>query len=385
MLYYLKDDVYTAAVKRVRYLFDEFEEVIATISGGKDSTVIFNLCLQVAREKNKLPLKVMFIDQEAEWQHTIDYVRSVMDMPEVSPLWFQMPIKIFNATSHKADWLHCWKEGEKWMRDKEPGSIKENRYGTERFNELFAAIARRDFKGKRVCEIGGVRAEENPKRKLGLTCAETYKGITWGKILSKTDGQYTFYPIYDWSYTDVWHYICMVNLPYNKIYDLQYAYGLPVSKMRVSNLHHETAIHSLEYAHEFERDTWNRLVERLEGVNSIKHLQNEAFMCPSSLPYMFGSWKEYRDYLLDKMVSEPHKSKMRRRFLRMDASYEGMKSKSILYRAQITAILVNDYYMTKIDNFERRPDVSVWRKYKKNGKIQSRDRNNPFIFGDTEE
>jgi predicted phosphoadenosine phosphosulfate sulfurtransferase len=128
--------VYTAAVNRVRWLYDEFDEVVATISGGKDSTVIFNLCLQVAWERGRLPLKTMFIDQEAEWQHTIDYVRAVLGMPEVEPLWFQMPIKIFNAASHQTDWLYCWKEGEKWMREKEPGSIKANTYGTDRFNRL---------------------------------------------------------------------------------------------------------------------------------------------------------------------------------------------------------------------------------------------------------
>ncbi|GMO33871.1 MAG: phosphoadenosine phosphosulfate reductase family protein [Termitinemataceae bacterium] len=385
MIYYLKEDVYTAALNRVRYLFDEFDEVIATISGGKDSTVIFNLCLQVARDRNRLPLKTIFIDQEAEWQHTIDYVRSIMEMPEVFPVWYQMPIKIFNATSHQADWLYCWKEGEKWMREKEQNSIKVNNYGTDRFNELFTAIIKKDFAGKKVCEIGGVRAEENPKRRLGLTCTETYKGITWGKVLSKKDDQYTFYPIYDWSYTDVWHYICKFNLPYNKIYDFQYSFGLPINKMRVSNLHHETALHSLEYAQEFERDTWNKLVERLDGVNSIKHLQDESMMCPKELPYMFSTWKEYRDYLLEKMVLEPHKKEMRHRFLLMDIKYDGMKSKKLMYRAQITSILVNDYYMTKIDNFERRPDLMVWRKFKKTGKIQDRDRNNPYIFGNQEE
>ena len=165
MIYYLKEDVYTAAVNRIRWLYDEFDEVIATISGGKDSTVIFNLCLQVARERNRLPLKTMFIDQEAEWQHTIDYIRTVMQMPDVEPYWFQMPLKIFNAASHQSDWLYCWKEGERWMREKEPDSIKVNPYGTDRFNELFGAILRKDYQGKKACEVGGVRAEENPKRR----------------------------------------------------------------------------------------------------------------------------------------------------------------------------------------------------------------------------
>jgi hypothetical protein len=107
--------------------------------------------------------------------------------------------------------------------------------------------------------------------------------------------------------------------------------------------------------------------------------------CPAELPFMFSSWREYRDYLLEKLVQEPHRKAMKKRFLRMDVRYEGMKTRRFMYKAQITSILVNDYYMTKIDNFERRPDVMVWRKFKKTGHAEKRDRNNPFIFGETEE
>lgn len=71
MRIYLDQDTYTSAKQRIRYLFEEFDDVVAWVSGGKDSTVIFNLALEIAKEKGKLPLKVAFIDQEGEWKHTI--------------------------------------------------------------------------------------------------------------------------------------------------------------------------------------------------------------------------------------------------------------------------------------------------------------------------
>ena len=108
MKIFLKENVFEAALDRIRYIFDEFPTVIASISGGKDSTVIFHLALQVAREKGRLPLKVFFLDQEAEWDSVIDNVRGIMSHPDVEPLWLQIPFRLFNATSARSPWLYCW-------------------------------------------------------------------------------------------------------------------------------------------------------------------------------------------------------------------------------------------------------------------------------------
>ena len=142
MKIYGKQNVFDAALDRIRWLFDEFPNVICGVSGGKDSTVVFHLTLMVAKEKGRLPLKVMFLDQEAEWEATIDQVREIMDNPDVEPMWFQIPIRLFNATSTQEHWLYCWDENakERWMRPKESYAYTENRYGTDRFGEMFEAI-----------------------------------------------------------------------------------------------------------------------------------------------------------------------------------------------------------------------------------------------------
>ena len=128
MRLYKQNTVYEEGLKRIRYLFDEFDEIVVSVSGGKDSDVVFNLSLQVAKEKNRLPLNVMFIDQEAELQSTIDMITTIMEMKEVKPYWYQFPFKLFNATSPDEPWIQCW-DSEKedvWMRKRVPYSFKEN-------------------------------------------------------------------------------------------------------------------------------------------------------------------------------------------------------------------------------------------------------------------
>ena len=56
MKIYSDKNVFNMALDRIRYLFDEFENMMVCISGGKDSTIVFNLCKIIAKEKNKLPL-----------------------------------------------------------------------------------------------------------------------------------------------------------------------------------------------------------------------------------------------------------------------------------------------------------------------------------------
>ena len=361
---YLKENVYEASLNRIRALFDEFENVVVGFSGGKDSTICFNLTLQVAREKNRLPLKVLFLDQEAEWQNTIDYVKKVMYHKDVEPLWFQMPVKLFNATSHQEHWLECWKDGEDWIREKEDIAIKENKYNSDRFADLFTKIFAVDFYDKKSCYISGVRCEESPVRKMALTQGITYKWITWGKVLTSKLDHYTFYPIYDWSYLDVWKAIHDNNWSYNKIYDYYYRYGVPIQQMRVSNVHHETAIKSLEFMQEIEKDTWEKITKRVQGANTIKHLKQNSYTV-KKLPFMFTDWVEYRDYLLENLISGEVKDKFKKEFDYMDSAFSNTDVYEKGLKTCVTALLKNDYHMTVINNFKRRPENFKFNKRKK--------------------
>lgn len=375
MKIYSNKTVYDAALERIRFLFDEFPNIIVGVSGGKDSTVVYNLALQVAKEKGRLPLKCLFVDQEAEWQATIDTITEIMENPDVEPKWYQMPIKLFNATSTTDHWLMCWDKNDehRWMREQVSYSIKENVYGTERFAELFPAIIKKEYAGEKTCYIAGVRTEESPTRAMALTHDVTYKGRTWGKVLDKTNQHYTFYPIYDWSYMDVWKAIHDNEWSYNRIYDAQYNYGVKLQNMRVSNVHHETAVGTLFYMQEIEGDTYTKLTQRIAGVDMAGKLgKNDYF--PRELPFMFVNWGEYRDFLLDKLIENPDwKKGFQALFVRHDEMYAHAIPEK-MYKEHINAILTNDWEFVKLGNFERRPEnidlKRAWKKKKNEDKTR---------------
>ena len=368
MKIFSSQNVFDAALDRIRYLFDEFENVVVGYSGGKDSTIILNLALQVAKEKDRLPLPVLFIDQEAEWQGTIDMVKKVMYNKDVKPYWFQIPMVMTNNASSFERYSYIWKEGEedKFIHPLDPISIKENKYNTERFHELFAAIFKGEFKGIKSCYISGVRTEESPKRLMSLTHNITYKWITWGKILDKAYEHYTFYPIYDWNYTDVWKAIENNGWEYNRIYDEMYRHGNTITEMRISNLHHETAIQSLLLVQEIEPETWQKLSNRIQGANTIKHLKFDSFVCPETLPSMFESWEEYALHLSDTIIQEQsNRDALKKKIDSCKDIYTGDEISRVFYRTIINTILSSDWDFTKIANFEIRQETNSYRQYKK--------------------
>lgn len=386
MKVYLKNNVYEGAIERIEMLFNDFEDIIVCVSGGKDSTVLFYLCLEVAKKLNRLPLRILWIDQEAEWEHTVSTVEEIMTHKDVDPLWLQIPLKLTNNFNSEHEYFTCWDENEKenWVHTKNDLSIKENRYNERRFKKIFTAIIDKETSGK-ACYISGVRVEESPSRFMGLTTWATYKHITWGKVIDEKKEQFTFYPIYDWSYTDVWKYIHDNNLPYNKIYDYFYRYGVNIRDMRISGLYHETAIQHLMQVHEIEPDTWNKVIKRMGGANTIKQLSSDSIRCPKELPHMFESWKEYAEHLAMNLIKEEsHKEKV----LSMIENERGIKGtyknggkaiKKDLYRSIINVTLSSDWDYTKLTNWEDSPDVSHWRKYNLHGHVTEKTMNNKYV------
>lgn len=351
----LKSNVWDEALKRINRLFDEFDEVTVGFSGGKDSTICYELTKMVARERGRLPLNVLFIDQEAEWTQTIDMVKKVMYDKDVKPYWYQMPIHLDNATSIETATLHCWEDGKEseWLREKDPISIKENNYGVDIFTGIFGAIFRKDFEGKKHCCIGGVRAEESPRRLMGLTQMATYKDITWGTKDASPTNHFTFYPIYDWSYTDVWKAINDNSWEYNEIYDYQFRYGVSIPNMRVSNLHHETAVRSLFYLQEIDAELYSKLTQRMAGADMAGKMGASDYYI-RKLPYMFKSWLEYAEFLKDNLVKDDDWNLKISKFIDKHIKVFGEFAKGIEDMAKIVCqtIITNDRAGTKFKNFE---------------------------------
>lgn len=166
------------------------------------------------------------------------------------------------------------------------------------------------------------------------------------------------YPIYDWTFEDIWHHIAINDIPYNKVYDFMYLRGHIIQDVRVSYLGHEHSFKCLASLHEFEPETYFRLLERMPGAHVAARYANDNYIFNAKkLPPQFETWKAYRDYLLLTYTGQ-HKERFEKRFT-VQAQNEDV------YRQQCRQLQINDWEQNvpvvnkqkkKIDTLEK------WRK-----------------------
>lgn len=364
---YIDKNVVEAAKERIAYIFDEFENIIVSISGGKDSTVLAHLALTEAH-KRKRKIGLFFLDEEVVYESTIEQVEYLMNLyPENTiKLWLQIEFHLTNATSYADSQLKCWEAGKHkiWMRSKHPDSIKHKPWdqATETVRDKVKGFgfydAIENFQNSRhnTAFLIGLRATESPNRWRAVTKNPGYKNVYWSTKLK--NGNYNFYPLYDWNYHDVWKYIYENNLRYNKIYDYMYKKGLGLQEIRVSSLIHEKAFKALVELPEFEPKTYDKLIKRIQGI-TIGQLygKDNKLLRVRKLPKNFKSWREYRDFLLATYPDPEKKEIFIKRFSRhLDNEY--------VARQQCRQLILNDYENNlPIDN---RPDpreekIKKWR------------------------
>lgn len=354
---YTTRSVMDAARARIAWLFDEFETIIVNTSGGKDSTAAFHLTLAEAERRGRLPVPVLFLDQEVEWEATIDHMRGLMSDPRVEPHWLQAPLELNNATSPLVPQLIAWEPGVEWLRPKEPNAIHEHPAGTRDYRLAFNRYVEATWPKCPTAQISGIRAEESMARMFGLTTHATHKGETWAGRWSKRGPRITFYPLYDWSYADVWKAIHENGWPYNRLYDAQYQHGLPVRSMRVGNMHHETSAQHLAYLQEVEPDTFDRLTRRLGGLHTAANII-DTYTPPKEPPPMFNGWQDYRDHLLEHLITNPDDRAWYAATFARHAAMYGPEAQHDLMRTQVGMILTGDRTGQKLNGFlSRRADA----------------------------
>jgi predicted phosphoadenosine phosphosulfate sulfurtransferase len=321
-------------------------------SSGKDSVVVMELAIMVAKELGKLPVKVAFVDQETEFQSTIDYFRSLRyRKDEVELYWFQIPLETCNSTSSEQDscFLNAWEESkkDKWMREKEVDSIKTNDF--LKTNKLLEVEDIMDLTGRYVfgeksnyVQLIGMRGAESLKRYMLMHKNKpVYKNVLWASRCKRQDNSYHIYPIYDWELSDIWHAIAMFRWKYNTLYDKLFQKGIRPNEMRLSCIIHETGIKGLEYLKDIEPKTFERLTQRIGGINTYNLMHNQAYKI-TKLPVVFSSWLEYRDYLLEKLVSPDKQQMFRNAFKGHSTDKE--------YKDDIRTILLNGCRLVKQGN-----------------------------------
>lgn len=346
-------NVMIAARARLAWLFREFPRIIVNLSGGKDSTLLLHLALDEAERQNRLPLPALFIDQETEWAATIEHVRRLMSDPRVAPYWLQAPLDLADATTSTGQRFTAWDPArgpDRWIRPKEPNSLHQHPTGQRDYTRAFHELITSTWPAP-TAQLSGTRAEESLARRHGLTTHPTYKGITWAGRWRRN--RYTFYPLYDWNAADVWHAIHELALPYNRIYDLQHAAGLPPHRMRAGSMHHETSHDHLAYAASAEPDTFAALTRLLPGAHTAATIA-DTYTPPAQPPAAFTDWIDYRDYLLEHLIpTEERRQELRDLFARHADRYHP-RAHDDQRRTEVAIILTNDTTGQKLNAFHAR-------------------------------
>ena len=73
---YLEKNVLDATFERLEIIFNNFDNIYFSVSGGKDSSVMVQLANIVAKKLNK-KFDVLYIDLEAQYKYTIEHVEEL--------------------------------------------------------------------------------------------------------------------------------------------------------------------------------------------------------------------------------------------------------------------------------------------------------------------
>ena len=322
MKIYNNKDVYTAAKERIEYIFDEFEHICISFSGGKDSGTVLNMCIDEAR-KRKRKIGVLFIDLEAFYKKTIEFVERMLENNKdvLEPYWICLPMESPNSLSYlEPTWIWWDKEKEPiWVR---PMPKKEYVINEENnpldfykknmpFEEFIKHFGNWYGKGEKTATLVGIRTDESLNRFRAIAGTKSmYKDKNYSTKVN--ENVYNFYPIYDWSVEDIWTYNGKFQKDYNKLYDLFYKAGVSIHKMRVDEPFGNEAKAGLSMFRVIEPDTWAKVVNRVSGANfgniySGNKIMNAHYKLPKN-----HTWKSFTFFLLDTLppeISEHYKIK----------------------------------------------------------------------------
>ena len=313
---YLEKNVLDATMERLEIMFQNFENIYFSVSGGKDSSVMVQLANKIAQKLNK-KFDVLFIDLEAQYRYTIEHIEELKQLSQIRDFYhITLPIALRNAVSVlQPKWI-CWEEESKhlWVRSMPENTINvDNCPFTwfkkgEEFEEFiiqFAGWYQEKYKGKVACGIG-IRTDESLNRFRTIAFQEkkirfnNYNWTTKLKVNEKHIDVYNFYPLYDWATEDIWGAVSQLDLKFNYIYELMYKNGLSIYEQRLCQPYGDDQRNGLNQFKALEYDTWSKVLNRVNGVNFGNiYCKTTALGNIKSCKPNFMSWQEYTVFLLE--------------------------------------------------------------------------------------
>ena len=312
---YLQQNVYEALQSRLKFIFEEFDNIYISFSGGKDSGLLLNLTLDF-RDKYYPDKTVGVFHQDFEAQYTVttEYIEKTFEQLEgrAERYWVCLPMATRTALSSYEMFWYPWddKKEDSWVRPMPKKeyviNLKHNPMTTYRYKMHQEDLAKQFGRWyrishgdrKTVCLLG-MRASESLQRYSGfLNKKYGYKGECW--ITRQFKDVWCASPLYDWTLNDIWHAHYLFNYEYNHLYDLYYKAGLKVTQMRVASPFNDYSKDSLNLYRVIDPEIWVKLVGRVRGANFACIYGKTKAMGYRNVTLPKGhTWKSYTLFLLD--------------------------------------------------------------------------------------
>ncbi|MBR4014281.1 MAG: phosphoadenosine phosphosulfate reductase family protein, partial [Clostridia bacterium] len=238
---YENQNVYEALQQRLKFIFEEFDNIFISFSGGKDSGLLLNILLDF-QIKNYPDKKIGVFHQDFEAQYTVttEYVTITFERIKnyVEPYWVCLPMATRTSVSNYEMFWYPWddKKKELWVRpmptfpyvinlENNPITTYNYRMHQEDLSRQFARWYKISHGNKKTVCLLGIRADESLHRYSGIINKRYgYKGQCY--ITRQFKDVWVASPMYDWSVSDVWHANYKFGYDYNRLYDLYFMAGL---------------------------------------------------------------------------------------------------------------------------------------------------------------
>lgn len=312
---YLQINVYEALQERLHFLFQEFENIYVSFSGGKDSGLLLNLVLDFKRKYYPdRTVGVFHQDFEAQYTVTTEYVERTFErfLPEIEPYWVCLPMATRTALSSYEMFWFPWDDTqpEAWIRpmpnhpyvinlNQNPFTLYQYRMHQEDLAKQFGRWYRLSHGEKKTVCLLGMRAEESLQRYNGFINRKYgYKKQCW--ITKQFKDVYCASPLYDWTNRDVWAANYKFGYDYNELYNLYYKAGLTIDQMRVASPFNDYSKDALNLYRVIDPEIWTKLVGRVQGANFTAIYGKTKAMGYRKITLPEGhTWKSYTHFLLD--------------------------------------------------------------------------------------